>query len=78
MGGGETAVTLPSIDQMLPRLDASEVPRPRQPFRLCMVGEKVSLGLVLRPVAQWAHSELLLLTGEISGTQASGSHRSTM
>jgi hypothetical protein len=70
--GGETAVTLPSIDQMLPRLDASEVPRPRQPFRLCMVGEKVSLGPVLRPVAQWAHSELLLLTGEISETQAHG------
>ena len=48
------------------------VPTPRQPFRLCMIGEKVSLGPVLRPLARWAHAELLLLTGEISETHAYG------
>jgi hypothetical protein len=57
---------------MLPRLDATKVSRPRQPFRLCMIGEKVSLGPVLRPIARWAHSELLLLTGEISEAHAYG------
>jgi hypothetical protein len=70
--GSETAVTLPSVGAMLPTISATEVPRPRQPFRLCMIGEKVSLGPVLRPLAKWAHSELLLLTGEISETQAYG------
>ena len=37
-----------------------------------MIGEKVSLGPVLRPLARWAHSELLLLTGEISEAHAYG------
>lgn len=57
--------------RLLPTITAS-MAKPRQPFRLCMIGEKVSLGAVLRPVAKWARSELLLLTGEISETQAYG------
>jgi hypothetical protein len=69
---GGDAISLPSIEAMLPMLGATDVPRPRQPFRLCMIGEKVSLGPVLRPIAQKFGAELLLLTGEISETQAYG------
>ena len=58
---------------MLPTIDATEVPKPRQPFRLCMVGEKViARSLCSARSPNGRSSELLLLTGEISETQAYG------
>lgn len=64
--------TVPPLAALLPTITATVVPRPRQPFRLCFIGEKVSLAAVLRPIAQRVGAELLLLTGEISETQAYG------
>jgi DNA topoisomerase VI subunit B len=72
LGGGDLAITLPPLTSLLPTIAATWVPRPRQPYRICFVGEKVSLGAVLRPIAQQVGAELLLLTGEISETQAYG------
>jgi hypothetical protein len=64
--------SVPEMAALLPRLDATEVEIPRQPFRVSMVGEKTSLGAVLRPIAREVHAELLLETGEISEAHAYG------
>jgi hypothetical protein len=71
-GGAAAVVAVPALSALLPRLDATEVELPRQPFRICMVGEKTSLGDVLRPIAREVHAELLLETGEISESHAYG------
>ncbi len=70
--GVDRGITLPPLASLLPTITASKVPKPRQPYRICMIGEKVSLGAVLRPIAQEVRAELLLLTGEISESQAYG------
>jgi hypothetical protein len=70
--GDGSHITLPPLASLLPTITATRVPRPRQPYRICFVGEKVSLGAVLRPIAREVGAELLLLTGEISETQAYG------
>jgi hypothetical protein len=64
--------SVPGVASMLPTVDASDAEMPRQPYRLCLIGEKTSLGAVLRPIAQEAHAELLLETGEISESHAYG------
>jgi hypothetical protein len=69
-GGYE--VVMPALSMLLPTIGASDVPRPRQPYRICMVGEKVSLGNVLRPIAREVEGELLLATGEVSESAAYG------
>jgi hypothetical protein len=63
---------VPGVAAMLPTISASVAIIPRQPFRLCLIGEKTSLGDVLRPVARDVQAELLLLTGEISEAFAFG------
>jgi hypothetical protein len=63
---------VPDVATMLPTIRATEAEMPRQPYRLCMIGEKTSLGAVLRPIAREAHAELLLETGEISESHAYG------
>ena len=40
-----------------------------QPYRIIFIGEKVSLGPILRPIAQRVEGVLLLPTGEITDTQ---------
>jgi hypothetical protein len=70
--GDRSLITLPPLASLLPTITTTWVPRPRQPYRICFVGEKVSLGAVLRPIARKIGAELLLLTGEISETQAYG------
>jgi len=57
---------VPELDLLLPTLSISHPKLPRQPFRICMIGEKVSLGEVLRPIAEEVQGELLLTTGEPS------------
>jgi hypothetical protein len=64
--------SIPAFPVLLPTLAASEAEMPRQPFRICMVGEKTSLGDVLRPIAKEVSAELLLETGEISESHAYG------
>jgi hypothetical protein len=68
--GGRASV--PDVSSMLPMIQASQVERPRQPYRICLIGEKTSLGAVLRPIAREVHAELLLETGEISESHAYG------
>jgi hypothetical protein len=57
---------LPDLDEMLPRFECSGIAR--QPYRLIFIGEKTSLGSVLRPIAKDVGAELLLPTGEMSDT----------
>ena len=40
----------------------------RQPYQLYLIGEKTSLGAVLRPLAERFKASLVLPTGEISTT----------
>jgi hypothetical protein len=70
--GGGHDIVMPALSVLLPTIGASDVPRPRQPYRICMVGEKVSLGEVLRPIARDVEGELLLATGEVSESAAYG------
>ncbi|MGH7056418.1 MAG: hypothetical protein ACREFZ_00860 [Acetobacteraceae bacterium] len=46
-----------------------------QPYRIIFIGEKVSLAMVLRPIAEEVGGEMLLPTGEISDTLIAGMAR---
>jgi hypothetical protein len=59
-------LAVPELDLLLPTLSISAPEVPRQRFRIVMLAEKVSLGEVLRPIAEEVHGELLLGTGEFS------------
>jgi hypothetical protein len=72
VGGSGAAVSLPAISSLLPTIGTSAMPKPRQPYRICMVGEKTSLGEVLRPIAREVMAELLLATGEVSESHVYG------
>jgi DNA topoisomerase VI subunit B len=62
-------LAVPELDRLLPKL-AIDVPQvPRQPYRIVLIGEKVSLGAVLRPIAIEVQGEMLLATGEVSDTR---------
>jgi hypothetical protein len=61
-------VEVPGLESVLPELRAGGFAKERQPFRIILVGEKTSLGEVLRPVAELVGGELLLPTGEASDT----------
>ncbi len=58
VAGRGNAVVIPPLSVLLPRI--------------CMIGEKVSLAEVLRPIAREAKGELLLATGEVSEAAAYG------
>jgi hypothetical protein len=61
---------IPTLDEIIPAsLTVSGGPSARQPFRLCFIGEKSSLGPVLRPLAKEFHAELLVGTGDASDTR---------
>ena len=63
-GGG--MLELPALSSVLPSVLAIP-PRPRQPYRIVLIGEKSSLAAELLPVANRA-DELVLPTGEASDT----------
>lgn len=58
---------LPSIHMMLPLVYTDDFDR-RQKYRLVIVGEKSSLGAVLRPISDELETDLFLPTGELSDT----------
>jgi hypothetical protein len=61
-------VYVPGIaDDLMPDL-AWNGKVPRQPYRIVIIGEKSSLGEVLRPIAQAHEAELLLPSGECTDT----------
>jgi len=57
-----------SLEQALPEFICSPGFPVRQPYRIIVVGEKTSLGPVLRPIAALVKGEMLLPTGEASDT----------
>lgn len=70
----------PRVNLGTPFADSVAVDRPhaslfinpeRQPYRICMIGEKSSLRDVLQPIAEEIRGELLLPTGELSHTMIS-------
>ncbi|MEO6624975.1 MAG: hypothetical protein ABIN37_09100 [Burkholderiaceae bacterium] len=58
--------TLPSIEA------ACEPPHARQAYKLVIIGEKASLGHVLRPICRRFEADLVLPTGELSTTLLQG------
>ncbi|HYK35308.1 hypothetical protein [Alloacidobacterium sp.] len=63
---------VPELDSLVPTLSIAAPKIPRQPFRICMIGEKTSLGEVLKPIAKEVRGELLLATGEVSESAVYG------
>jgi hypothetical protein len=65
---GDMAAEVPALSEMLPTLSLKGGTSPRQPFRIALIGEKSSLGEVLRPIAQEVGAEPLLSSGDCSET----------
>jgi hypothetical protein len=65
-GSGEQIV-IPSLEKALPGFTSLQWPVV-QPYRIILLGEKISLRPILLPIAQMVGGELLLPTGEISDT----------
>ena len=65
-------LSVPILDLVLPHINTDAAEIPRQPFRICFIGEKTSLGDVLQPIAEEVHGEMLLATGEVSEAAAYG------
>ncbi|HYK36873.1 hypothetical protein [Alloacidobacterium sp.] len=57
---------VPELNCLVPTLSMAVPKLPRQPFRICLIGEKTSLGEVLRPIAREVRGEMVLGTGEVS------------
>ncbi len=72
LGSGAETISVPDLKTLMPTISATMPAVPRQLFRICMMGEKSSLGEVLRPIAKTGHAELLLATGEVSETAVYG------
>ncbi len=66
------AIELATALHLHPRVSTYGFRATRQPYRLILIGEKVSLGSELRGVAQAIGAELLLPTGELSDTLIHG------
>jgi hypothetical protein len=69
ISGGLCGIELPSEDAVLPYAYCSRIAG-KQPYRIILIGEKTSLGPVLRPLS--GVSELLLPTGEPTDTMIHG------
>jgi hypothetical protein len=65
---GDGEAWLPPLDTMLPTLTWSVGVAANQPYRIAFVGEKSSLGDVLRPIAREIAAEMLLFSGDASDT----------
>jgi hypothetical protein len=63
-----TVVEVPELAAALPAFACPDW-IPRQRYRIILIGENVSLSTILRPIAEEAGTELLLMTGEISDTR---------
>jgi hypothetical protein len=61
------APSFPNVEEALPTLEPDGFVV-RQPFRIIFIGEKTSLGSILRPIAKAVGGELLLPSGETSDT----------
>jgi len=68
VSAGDMAAEVPALEEMLPTLSLRGGTSPCQPFRIAFIGEKSSLGDVLRPIAQEVGAELLLSSGDCSET----------
>jgi hypothetical protein len=68
VGAGDMDAEIPALEDMLPTLSLKGGISPRQPFRIAFIGEKSSLGEVLRPIAKEVGAELLLSSGDCSET----------
>ncbi len=66
--GSEPCAGIALLDRLLPRLSVPNLAPPRQPYQLAFIGEKSSLGEVLRPLAIVFQAELLLSSGDPSET----------
>lgn len=66
VSAGSFEVEVPDLDDLLPRLTVSTPPRPLQPFRLGLIGEKSSLRPVVEPMAQRYSMDVVLDTGDAS------------
>jgi hypothetical protein len=69
ISGGYCGIELPSEDSVLPQAYCSPLAG-QQPYRIILIGEKTSLGPVLRPLS--GISEMLLPTGEPTDTMIHG------
>jgi hypothetical protein len=58
---------VPSLDVVMPQ-PACSGSAPPQPYRLFLIGEKVSLRPILQPIAERVAGDLILPTGELSDT----------
>ena len=65
---GDGKTWLPPLETMLPTLTWSSGVSANQPYRIAFIGEKSSLGDVLRPIALEIGADLLLGTGDASDT----------
>ncbi len=65
---GDGKARLPPLETMLPTLTWSSGVSANQPYRIAFIGEKSSLGDVLRPIAREIGADLLLGTGDASDT----------
>jgi hypothetical protein len=63
---GSFDVEVPDLDDLLPHLTVSTPPRPSQPFRLGLIGEKSSLRPVVEPMARHYSLDVVLDTGDAS------------
>jgi hypothetical protein len=68
VSAGDMEAEVPALEHMLPTLSLKDGISPRQPFRIAFVGEKSSLGDVLRPIAKEVGAELLLSSDDCSET----------
>jgi hypothetical protein len=65
-------VEIPSLYSAIPRVSAHGFDQAQQPFRIFLIGEKISLRDALLPIARMVGGELLLPTGEMSDTMVAG------
>jgi hypothetical protein len=65
---GGQHVDLPDVSDLLPALSWSGGRQHQQPYRIVLIGEKSSLGDVLRPITRNVMGEMYLATGEGSDT----------
>src|SRR3954470_3764836 len=68
VNAGDMDAEVPALEHMLPTLSLKGGISTRQPFRIALIGEKSSLGDVLRPIAKEVGAELLLSSGDCSET----------
>src|SRR5262249_11212087 len=59
---------VPALNAAMPHLSCRSDSPPRSPYRIVLIGEKVSLRPILVPIAERVGGEVILPTGEMSDT----------